>query len=143
MILLDACTDTAILGNATIERPQRMKEFEEKPWDPVGEALLDLEAGPVKHTPYMTVVFIIACLWALVSLAVLVAAFIFPVSISFAYIATVTMTLSPFVGIFVFVTGYLRRSRFAFGKSVERIGLAILVISLVNIFGAMTMASKL
>lgn len=112
-------------------------------WDPVGQALIDHEAGPIKQSWYMSILAVFSGLWVLVTLGVLVRVIFFPMTITVAYFALITMTLSPVLGIFVFITGYLRRHRFALGRKIEIIGIIMLAVSLLNIVGAFILSSKI
>lgn len=95
--------------------------------DSVKQALLDYEAGPVKKSLLMSSIFVLSIAWIVISLVVFTFQATTEYNALIAYTALSMATLSPVVGIFAFFVGYLRRYRYLLGKTIQRLGVGIIV----------------
>lgn len=108
-------------------------------YDIVEEALQDTKRGPVRTSKVLSTMFFAAVAFGVLDLMVLLGSIFFGrLTLEDLQALVIITLLTPAVGLFCFVFGYLRRYRFLLGKKVERAGLALLGIGAINI-GAVIM----
>ena len=108
-------------------------------YDIVEEALQDTKRGPIRPSRSLLAIVVLAGLW--VTLNVLFLGYIFTAGLTLDTLKVLMLVTfsSPAFGVFCFLFGYSRRYRFILGKTVERMGLAILIVSIANMIACLVL----
>ncbi|MBC9705302.1 MAG: hypothetical protein H9W81_10085 [Enterococcus sp.] len=102
-------------------------------YDIVEEALQDTKRGPIRPSRKLTTMVGLAFLWVVLDLAFLGYIFVSGLTLGALTTLMVFTFVAPTLGVTLFFLGYSRRYRFVLGKTVERSGLVVLGVAILNI----------